>query len=77
MSSSAKTGDHHEEEKKESRPAAVKPTFRGKANLKGTGGGQGTEGADTGPTHTYEFAVAFRGQGDDRKDRKEEGKDER
>ena len=63
MSSSTKVA---EEEKKDSK-APVKPTFRGKANLKGTGGGLAKDEEGTGPKHTYDFAVAFRGQGGDDK----------
>lgn len=80
MSSSAKAGDrdgHPEEEKKgESRPAPVKPTFRGKANLKGTGGGQEKEEENAGVVTSYGFAVALRGQGDDQKEKGEESKGE-
>lgn len=66
LSSAARSGQwqNNEEEKHEPRPAAVKPTFRGKANLTGTGGGQDkTEG-----NRTYDFAVAFSGQGDDNRE---------
>lgn len=48
-----------EEEKRSERPAAVKPTFRGKANLTKTGGGQDEENA--GVVTNYGFNVALRG----------------
>lgn len=72
LSSSAKAGDYQrgpEEEKRSDRPTGIKPTFRGKANLTKTGGGQDDENA--GVVTSYGFAVALRGP---RSDDKEEGK---
>jgi len=59
-----------EEEKKPERAPGVKPTFRGKANLTKTGGGQDEENA--GVVTNYGFNVALRGP---REEKGEEGKE--
>lgn len=59
-----------EEEKKSERAPGVKPTFRGKANLTRTGGGQDEENA--GVVTNYGFNVALRGP---REEKGEEGKE--
>jgi len=59
-----------EEEKQPQRAPGVKPTFRGKANLTRTGGGQDEENA--GVVTNYGFNVALRGP---REEKGEEGKE--
>lgn len=48
------------EEQKEARPAAVKPTFKGKLNLTKTGGGGTNDEGNEGVVKSYDFGVTYK-----------------
>ena len=52
--------ENKEEEKFESKPAAVKPTFRGKLNLKDTGAQNTDQGNSTAANTSYGFSVTYK-----------------
>ena len=69
-----------EEEKDSKKPTGVKPTFRGRMNLKGTG--DTNDGENAGVVHAYDFGVKFRSaqgenKGEKRGNRNIDRKDER
>jgi len=77
LSSGARTGmaGGYREEHKDTlaRPAAVKPTFRGKLNLTKMGGGGNNEEKNEGVVKTYDFGVTFKSAYEPKEQRGEGG----
>jgi len=63
LGAGARERNFDEEEKTEPRPAAVKPTFKGRMNLKGTGSTANDK--DEGVRPSYDFKVSYKTSYDD------------
>ena len=78
LGAGARERNQDEEKKTESRPAAVKPTFKGRMNLKGTGSAANDNDDSVRPS--YDFKVSYKTSHDDQekgenRERKQYNKD--